>query len=261
MDILDKIYDKSKEDVAKRKRLVSVSDFRSMEGYEGERVSLYDALRRKNDQAVRILAEIKKASPSQGLIREDFNPRDLALEYVENGASALSVLTDEPFFQGHLNYLFEVAKAVQVPVLRKDFIHDVYQIEEARAFGADAILLIATMLDPIHLRDLHQAASELGIECLVECYDEHDLDNTDFGIVRIFGVNNRDLRTFKVDVHRGTEMLCRAPEHVVTVSESGLKTPADIKLLHDAGIDAALIGEHFMRQSKVGPALQEILNY
>lgn len=261
MDILEKIYEKSKEDVSKRRRKVSVADFRSMEGYEHQRVSLYDALRREKGDSVRILAEIKKASPSQGLIRDDFNPRDLAMEYVENGASALSVLTDEPFFQGHLDYLLEVTRFVHVPVLRKDFIHDDYQIEEARAFGADAILLIATMLDPVHLRDLHQAATELGLECLVECYDERDVDSIDFQMVRIFGVNNRDLRTFEVDVHRGTELLLKAPSHVVTVSESGLKSPSDIKQLHEAGIDAALIGEHFMRQPSVGAALRDILNY
>jgi indole-3-glycerol phosphate synthase len=261
MDILEKIYDRSKEDVAKRKRVVSVSEFRSMEGYEHIRVSLYDALRRETDESVRVLAEIKKASPSQGLIRTDFSPRELALEYVDHGASALSVLTDEPFFQGHLDYLLEVARSVEVPILRKDFIHDVYQIEEAKGYGADAILLIATMLDAEHLRDLHHAATELGLECLVECYDESDVDSIDFQLVRIFGVNNRDLRTFKVDVHRGTELLGRAPEHIVTVSESGLKNSEDINLLHNAGIDAALIGEHFMRQPNVGAALRDILNY
>jgi indole-3-glycerol phosphate synthase len=261
MDILEKIYKKSKEDVAKRKREIFASEFRSMEGYGYERMSLYAALHRKSEDRVRILAEIKRASPSQGLIRQDFSPQNLATEYVESGAAALSVLTDEPFFQGHLSYLLDVAKLVDVPVLRKDFIHDTYQIEEAKAYGADAILLIATMLDPVHLRDLHHAAEDLGLECLVECYDEQDVDSIDFEMVRIFGVNNRDLRTFRVDVHRGTELLGRAPSGVVTVSESGLKTSADIKILHDAGVDAALIGEHFMRQSHIGTALREILNY
>ena len=261
MDILEKIYEKSRDDVAKRRRLISVAEFRSMEGYERDRLSLFDALKRNTDEPVRVLAEIKKASPSQGLIRDDFSPQDLAMEYTDNGAAALSVLTDEPFFQGHLSYLSEVSKLVQVPVLRKDFIHDEYQIEEAKGFGADAILLIATMLDPVQLLDLHQAATEIGLECLVECYDEQDVDSIDFDLVRIFGVNNRDLRTFKVDVHRGTELLLRAPDHVATVSESGLKTPSDMKLLHEAGIDAALIGEHFMRQPKVGAALMDMLNY
>jgi len=261
MDILEKIYERSKEDVAKRRRTISTTDFQSMEGYHHKRVSLYDALKREPGDDVRIVAEIKKASPSQGLIRNDFNPRDLALQYVEHGAAALSVLTDQPFFQGHLDYLIEVAKTVEIPILRKDFIHDLYQIEEAKAYGADAILLIATMLDSVHLRDLHQAATELGLQCLVECYDEQDVDAIDFEWVQIFGVNNRDLRSFRVDVHRGTALLQRAPENVVTVSESGLKTPWDMKHLHDAKIDAALIGEHFMRQPNVGMALRELLTY
>lgn len=259
MDILDRIYEQSKEDVAKRRKKVRITDFRSYEGYEHMRKSLYEALQRDENTPVRIIAEIKKASPSQGIIRNDFNPVAIAEEYIQNGAAAISVLTDEPFFQGSLEYLQQVAAISPIPVLRKDFIHDFYQIEEARAHGADAILLIATMLDPVHLSELHYAATEIGLECLVECYDETDLSRISYKEVRILGVNNRDLRTFKVDVHRGIEMLKTAPEGVMTVSESGLKSPDDLKLLHDKNINAALIGESFMREKSPGKALSNIL--
>jgi indole-3-glycerol phosphate synthase len=261
MDVLERIYQRSKEDVAKRKRQIAGSEFQSMQGWGRNRSSLYSALKRQGDDTVRILAEIKKASPSQGVIRIDFDPERLAIDYVDNGAAAISVLTDEPFFQGDLHYLENVSQIVNVPVLRKDFIHDIYQLEEARGYGADAVLLIVTMLDRIQLRDLHQGAEALGLECLVECYDERDFDSIDFDLVRILGVNNRDLRTFNVDVHRGISILKKAPISVVTVSESGLKSPADMFLLHENNIDAALIGEHFMRQASAGSALKELINY
>lgn len=261
MNVLKNIYEKSVEDVRKRRQKVAISDFRSFEGYDFERKSMAKSLDRTPDQKVRIIAEIKKASPSQGIIRQDFDPLKLADEYIEGGASAISVLTDEPFFQGKLEYLLDVARISPIPVLRKDFIHDFYQIEEARGFGADAILLIATMLDGVHLAELHHAATEIGLECLVECYDEQDFLKINYPPVRILGVNNRDLRTFKVDVHRGIELLNQVPSNVIKVSESGLHGPADIELLHNNDIHSALIGEHFMRQSSPGAALKTILEY
>lgn len=261
MDILNRIYEQSKDDVQKRRKKVRISDFRSFEAYENPRKSLYNSLKRDEKTPVRIIAEIKKASPSQGIIRADFNPVAIAEDYIQNGAAAISVLTDEPFFQGSLEYLEKVATISTIPVLRKDFIHDFYQIEEARAHGADAILLITTMLDSVHLSELHHAATETGLECLVECYDEADLAVISFNEIRILGVNNRDLRTFKVDVHRGIEMLKTAPQGVMTVSESGLNSPDDLKLLHDHNIHAALIGESFMREPSPGNALSNILTY
>jgi indole-3-glycerol phosphate synthase len=255
MSILDRIIERTKEDVAKRKRAVARSDFNGFPEYERPRRSLYEAL---SAEGVSILAEIKKASPSKGLIRADFHPVDIARSYEDAGAAAISVLTDEPFFQGKGEYLTAVSRAVALPVLRKDFIVDPYQVEEARAWGADAILLIATVLDAIHLRELHQAAEEAGLECLVEAYDASELARIDFRQVRIFGVNNRNLDTFEVDVHRGIRVLNQAPEGVVKVSESGLTTREDIRLLAENGIHAALIGEHFMRQEDPGKAVEAI---
>lgn len=257
-DILDKIVRQTKEDLKKRKSKIAVSDFRDFEFYEAERRDFGAALKRENE--VSVIAEIKKASPSKGLIREDFDVRRIANQYVEFGASAISVLTDEPFFQGSLQYLEMTRKEALVPVLRKDFIIDSYQIEEARAFGADAILLIVRITNGNQLNELHDAALEAGLQCLVECYDEQDFERVNFKNVTILGVNNRNLSTFKVELHRGVELLKRAPESVVTVSESGLSHPEDIRYLNDEGINAALIGESFMRKPHPGEALKNLLS-
>ena len=256
MTVLDKIIAQTREDLGKRKKRIAMRDFQDFEDYHRPRRSLKAALQGED---VRILAEIKKASPSKGLIREDFDPQRIAAQYQEGGASAISVLTDEPFFQGKGEYLTMVSREVTIPVLRKDFIVDVYQIEEAKAWGADAILLIATVLSAVHLDELHHAAKEAGLECLVEAYDADDVTKIDFSRVDIFGVNNRDLRTFEVDVHRGVALLNTAPEHVVKVSESAITTRADIQYLRDHRIHAALIGEHFMRQVHPGEAVTDIL--
>jgi indole-3-glycerol phosphate synthase len=255
MSILDRIIERTKEDVGKRKKAVALSDFNGFEDYGRPRRSLREAL---SAEGVSILAEIKKASPSKGLMRADFDPVHIARAYEDAGAAAISVLTDEPFFQGKGAYLTAVSRVVGLPVLRKDFIVDPYQIEEARAWGADAVLLIATVLDAVQLNELHHAAEEAGLECLVEAYDASELARIDFRQVRVFGVNNRNLGTFEVDVHRGILVLKQAPEGVVLVSESGLATRADLDLLSENGIHAALIGEHFMRQADPGEALRAI---
>jgi indole-3-glycerol phosphate synthase len=252
-DILNKIVTQTREDLAGRKRKIAAADFRSFEDYQRERRSLRDALSAGDD--VRIIAEIKKASPSKGLIRDDFNPEWIAECYMDAGAAAISVLTDEPFFKGSLDYMKTVSRIADIPLLRKDFIVDFYQIPEARAYGADAILLIATILDTVLLGELHHAAEEEGLQCLVECYNEDDLRKIDFGQVTIYGVNNRDLKTFSVSLHQGVELLQKAPNGVVKVSESGITTREDLDYLASHDIHAALIGEHLMRQPHPGEAL------
>lgn len=256
MTVLDKIIIQTREDLVQRKKIIGMRDFQDFEDYHRPRRSLKAAL--KGDD-VRILAEIKKVSPSKGLIREDFDPQRIAAQYQEGGASAISVLTDEPFFHGKGEYLTIVSREVSIPVLRKDFIVDLYQIEEAKAWGADAILLIATVLSATQLDELHHAATELGLECLVEAYDAKDVEQIEFSRIDIFGVNNRDLRTFEVNLHRGVALLESAPAHVVKVSESAISTRADIDFLRQHGIHAALIGEHFMRQVHPGEAVTDIL--
>lgn len=256
--ILQKIVDQTKEDVQKRKFKYSISSFRSFEDYGNTRRGFANHLAKENE--VRVIAEIKKASPSKGLIRADFNPEKIAEQYIENGAAAISVLTDKPFFQGDLLYMQLVSRMSSIPVLRKDFIVDEFQIEEAKAFGADAILLIATILEPNQLIDLIHCAKEIGLECLVECYNQNDFDKLDFNWVKVLGVNNRNLDTFEVNVHQGIKLLQQAPKGTITVSESGLSKPQDLELLASEGIHAALIGESLMRQPNPGKALHYLLS-
>lgn len=256
-DILQKIVEQTKEDLEKRKKKVAEVDFRGFELYQQKRRNFQKALRKKNE--VRIIAEVKKASPSKGVIRSDFHPLKIAESYSEAGAAALSVLTEARFFQGDVQYMADISRRFDLPVLRKDFIVDFYQIEEARAHGADAVLLIVGITSGTQLNELHHAATEAGLQCLVECYDEGDFNRVDFEIVSMLGVNNRDLKTFEVDVHRGITLLQKAPEKTIKISESGLSKGDDLKLLRDNGIDAALIGEYFMRQPHPGDALSRLL--
>lgn len=256
--ILDKIVDQTKEDLITKKKKTDQSDFRSFELYDAPRHNFKQALKR--DEQVRIIAEVKKASPSKGIIREDFEPVRTAVQYAEAGAAAISVLTEPRFFQGSLDYLKAIRPEVEIPLLRKDFIVDFYQIEEARAFGADAILLIAGITSGSQLQELHHAAKEAGLHCLVECYNEDEYESLSFSQVEILGVNNRDLKTFEVNLHRGLELLSRAPEGVIRVSESGISSPDDLNTIAEYNCDAALIGEHFMRQPHPGDAIKRILD-
>lgn len=254
--ILEEIVEQTTSDLKKRKRKISFNDLESMELFESPVRGFGRSLQREGEVAV--IAEIKKASPSKGLIRKDFDPIQIAAGYREGGAAAISVLTDEPAFQGSLQYLEAVSKEVDIPVLRKDFIIDPYQVKEAKAYGADAVLLIATITDGRQLEELHHAATEFGLHALVECYSEDDLKYIDFEQVKILGVNNRDLHTFEVNLHRGIELLHKAPGDTILVSESGLSKSEDLKLLADEGIHAVLIGEYFMRQPDPGKAVSEL---
>lgn len=256
--ILDEIVEQNRYDLRKRMRNISFRELESMEGYEKKRYSLAEAIGKEG--TVSVIAEIKKASPSKGVIRKDFDPLRIAGQYREGGASALSILTEEAAFMGSLKYLGEVSKEMDIPLLRKDFITDPYQIKEARAYGADAVLLIVAITEGKQLQELHHAATEFGLECLVECYSEEDFERVDFEYTGILGVNNRDLRTFEVDVHRGIGLLHKAPEGTVLVSESGLQSAADLKTLYDEGIHAALIGEYFMRQPDPGKTVSKLLD-
>lgn len=256
-DILEKIVEKTREELSHKKKKVGINDFRSFELYEQNRLNFREILQTKPNPS--IIAEIKKASPSKGLIREDFNVKRIANQYRDGGAAALSILTEEFFFQGGLTNLQIARKEVDLPLLRKDFIIDPYQIEEAKAYGADAILLIVRITDGSQLQELHHAAEEAELQCLVECYDEEDYQRIDFEQVKILGVNNRDLTTFDVHLHQGVSLLNKAPEGIVKVSESGLHTTDDLNYLSDNGIHAALIGEFFMRRNQPGEALKNML--
>ncbi len=208
---------------------------------------------------IRLIAEVKKASPSAGLIRADFNPVDIAQTYEAHGASCISVLTDEQFFQGNLNFLRDVRDAVELPVLRKDFILDSYQLVEARTAGADAVLLIAECLDDCSLRKLHHETLELGMTPLVELYEPTNLARVLEAGATLIGVNNRNLHTFEVDLQHTLRLQAELPEDCVLVSESGIKTRADVEMLEQAGVDAMLVGESLMRETDIGLAVDTLI--
>ena len=205
-----------------------------------------------------IIAEVKKASPSAGVLRADFDPVAIARIYEANGASAISVLTDKPFFQGHLSYLAAIRQAVAPPVLRKDFILDRYQIVQARVAGADAVLLIAEILGEQELPALLKQIHELGMQALVELYDRSNLPRVLEAGAKLVGVNNRNLKTFVTSLDHTLELIGDIPHDCCLVSESGIRTRADVFRLENAGVKAVLIGETFMRAPDIGAKLREL---
>jgi indole-3-glycerol phosphate synthase len=208
---------------------------------------------------IKLIAEVKKASPSRGVIRDDFHPVEIARTYEQHGATCLSVLTDERYFQGSLQYLHDIRTQVGIPVLRKDFLIDSYQLLEARLAGADAVLLIAECLEDDQLRRLHEGACRLGMTPLVEFYQPENLSRVLDSGARLIGINNRDLRTFEVDVAHTIRMRQRIPEECVVVGESGIHSRADVIRLEQAGVNAILVGEHLMAQTDIGSAVRGLL--
>lgn len=207
---------------------------------------------------VAVIAEVKKASPSAGVIRADFDPVAIARSYEQHGAAAISVLTDETFFQGCLDYLTAVRRAVRCPVLRKDFILDRYQLLEARVAGADAVLLIAECLPGDRLAALQRQAVELGLETLIELHDADQLPRVLAAGGRVIGINNRDLRTFTTRLEQTLELLPFIPQDRIVVSESGIASHADLERLGRAGVRAVLVGESLMRAADIGAALEHL---
>lgn len=254
--ILDRIVEQTREDLHRRKQRLNWSDLDSFPRFERPRRGFREALM---NNRLSVIAEVKRASPSKGVIRESFDPASIARSYEKGGASCISVLTDEPFFQGSLANLEEVSDSVSVPLLRKDFLVDPWQVKEARAHGADAVLVIAAVTPDALMDELLAAAKEFELDVLLECYSEQEVERVDWNRVNLFGVNNRDLNTFEVDLHRGVSLLQRSPDGVVRVSESGLSSSEDLAWLSRQGIDAALIGEHFMREEIPGNALKIML--
>jgi indole-3-glycerol phosphate synthase len=218
------------------------------------------ALREKSKSAPAVIAELKRASPSKGMIRGSFHPAALALELYQAGASALSVLTEEEFFLGSLDYLSEVSAAVPLPLLRKDFIVDEFQVLEARANCADAILLIVAALKDAELRHLYRRAKEAELDVLCEVHDEAELQRAVDAGCEIIGVNNRNLKTFQVDLANAERLASQIPAGAVKVAESGINSNVDIMRLRSAGYQAFLIGESLMRVDHPGQALLELLN-
>lgn len=207
-----------------------------------------------------LIAEVKKASPSAGLIREDFDPVAIGQAYERAGAACISVLTDEKFFQGHLDFLTAVRSAVRIPVLRKDFIIDPYQVWEARAAGADCILLIAECLDDQALQELHQLACDLGMPPLIEIYEPDNIDRVLSLSPPMIGINNRNLRTFVTDLNHTASLRKRIPEDVLVIGESGIHTRADVEFLVAADVHGILVGESLMRKPDIEAAARALLH-
>ena len=258
-DILDKIVAVKRQEVAaalKQKPLALVrADAESRvltRDFEG-------AMRTKiaAGQAA-VIAEIKKASPSKGVLRADFMPADIAQSYAEYGAACLSVLTDKQFFQGSVDYLKQARASCDLPVLRKDFMIDVYQVYEARAMGADAILLIAACLDDAQMAEMEAVAHSLDMAVLVEVHDRAELERALKLKTRLVGINNRNLKTFEVSLQTTLDMLPDVPADRLLVTESGILTPEDVRRMREARVNAFLVGEAFMRANEPGQALAQL---
>ncbi|HZG57454.1 indole-3-glycerol phosphate synthase TrpC [Paenibacillus sp.] len=256
---LDKIVAVKKEEVARLKERTSVSalerEIAGMPATLGFRAALVERARRP----MGLIAEVKKASPSKGLIRPDFDPVAIAQSYERAGADCLSVLTDEPHFQGANAYLTAVRQAVRLPLLRKDFTIDPIHIYEARAIGADAILLIAAILTKAQMKSYLAEASALGLDAIVEVHDREELDVALELGANLVGINNRNLKTFAVDLATTEELLRQIPKDRYVVSESGISSPADVDRVRAAGARAVLVGEHFMRQPDVAEAVVALM--
>ena len=258
-DILDKIVAVKREEVAaalKQKPLAVVrADAESRvltRDFEG-------AMRAKIDAGqAAVIAEIKKASPSKGVLRAEFIPADIAQSYAEFGAACLSVLTDKQFFQGSVDYLKQARASCDLPVLRKDFMIDAYQVYEARAMGADAILLIAACLDDAQMADMESVARGLDMAVLVEVHDRAELDRALKLKTRLVGINNRNLKTFEVSLQTTLDMLPAVPADRLLVTESGILSPDDVQRMREAKVNAFLVGEAFMRADEPGEALAQL---
>ena len=258
-DILDKIVAVKRDEIAAARSTRDIASLRrDAESLGGQR-DFVGSLRAKVAAGqAGVIAEIKKASPSKGVLREHFVPSEIAASYARHGAACLSVLTDSQFFQGSAAYLEQARAACALPVLRKDFIVDAYQLFEARAMGADCILLIAACLDDAQMAELEAQALALGMAVLVEVHDDVELDRALRLATPLVGINNRNLRTFEVSLDTTLRLLKQLPPQRLLVTESGILGRADVQRMRDAGVNAFLVGEAFMRASDPGAALAEL---
>jgi len=257
--ILDRIVTDNMEELEARKHSFPLAELRRVALDQTPPLDFASALR---GDRIQLIAEVKKASPSKGVIRPDFNPVETAQTYASNGASAISVLTEAKYFQGSLNYLKDIRNALgenSLPLLRKDFICDPYQVYESRAYGADSLLLIVAILTPERLEELLGLSHELGMSCLVEVHNEAELETALGSQSRIIGINNRDLSTFTVDLTTTERLRPLIPPDRIVVSESGIKNHSDMVRLRQWGVDAVLIGESLMSAPDVAAKMKELL--
>lgn len=258
-DILKKIIHRKKEELQQRSGQVSLSQLKARLDQVDAARGFADALLSKVDAGrPAVIAEIKKASPSRGILREDFRPAEIAKSYAEHGAACLSVLTDVDFFQGADAYLVQARAACDLPVIRKDFIIDPYQVYEARTLGADCILLIVSCLDDDQLQDLNDLAHELGMDALIEVHDAGEMRRALGVSNRMIGVNNRDLRTFDVSLDTTLELMSQVSDDRLLVTESGIHTRTDVDYMLANQVKAFLVGEAFMREPDPGRKLADL---
>ncbi|QZP07010.1 indole-3-glycerol phosphate synthase TrpC [Caenibius sp. WL] len=258
-DKLTEICATKREEVAGRKTLATLADLDALAREQTAPRGFRKALEAKAAHGFGLIAEIKKASPSKGLIRPDFRPGEHALAYQQGGAACLSVLTDAPYFQGHEDYLMDARAACALPVLRKDFMVDPWQVAEARAIGADAILIIVAALEDGAMAEIEAAAIERGMDVLVEVHNEAEMERAARLQSRLIGVNNRDLRHFVTDLATTERLAALAPEGTLLVSESGINTHDDLLRMERSGVRCFLVGESLMRQADVAAATSALL--
>ena len=263
--ILDQIIQTKREELAQRQHTIPLERLKETITTLGRPRNFFHAVTQTPARAMNVIAEVKKSSPSAGVIRSEFDPVAIAKSYADAGANALSVLTDEKYFNGKLEYIHAVRDAVKLPVLRKDFLIDPYQVYESRAAGADAILLIAEVLETSELIDLQILATELNLTCLIEVHDMDNLMRVRDHVIgfphrsySLLGINNRDLRTFKVDLGTTLRMADLVEDRSVLVSESGIRTRDDVKKLVSTGVRAALVGETLMRSNDIAGTMTEL---
>ncbi len=257
--ILKQIISDSLVELKVRKRVFPLEEVRRIASEQSPPLDFTSALR---GDGVQLIAEVKKASPSMGILRPDFNPVEIAQIYANNGASAISVVTEAKYFQGNLNYLKAIKNALRnrrLPLLRKDFLYDPYHIYESRAYGADSLLLIVSILTPEKLKELLQLTHELGMSCLVEVHNEVELEIALRSEAKIIGINNRNLNTFTVDLATTKNLRPLIPQDRIVVSESGIKDHSDMEKLRQWGVDAALVGESLILARDIAAKIKELL--
>ena len=255
--MLDKIVTQKREEVEQRKKAVPIACLQ--ERIARQKPSLDFALALKSDH-IRVIAEVKQASPSRGMLRPNFDAIELAQIYAEGGAAAISVLTETNYFMGSIEHLAAIKEVVQLPLLRKDFIFDTYQVYESRAYGANALLLIAAILSQRQLKELVSLSRSLGLRCLVEVHNEGDVERAVLSEAEIIGINNRDLNTFAVDVNTTRRLRPLIPKEKIVVSESGIRSRSDMEKLRKWKVDAALVGEALVTAGDVTAKMRELLS-
>ena len=255
MNILDEILKVKKEEVKNLRKEYSLSRFQDSEHFEKPKLNLTEML--NNNFNISIIAEIKKASPSKGILKEDFNHLEIAEQYMENEVDAISILTDKNFFQGSIKFLNDIAKIKTVPLLRKDFIIDEYQVYEAKSSGADAILLIAEALSANQISELTHAAYETDMDVLLELHSGDQIKKMNFELNKLIGINNRDLNDFSVSLDTTLVISENLPEDITLVSESGIQGEKELDILKDSRTNAVLVGEHFMKAENISDEIKK----